>query len=345
MDYIAYPILSSIRNDSDRNKTLSGLISVINLESNDIPQIISLYKIDSDRNKALDILIICLKNITSSDLIKTSRYYSFDSERNKGLLILSKKIVSITTSDFVTLISYYKFDSERVIAIKTMGSFIESINYTDISKISHFFNFDSDRAKVIPYLIEKINNPLPIINNTIKNHYDNKSSQKKIELFTLLDELKSLKDDDKIKIIENNISTLDISKAESRCKELKGYFKSDQIFKDACEILGINPDIQEEVKQTIKIEYEQKVLGNELIQIETSFYHKSYFTEGLNRLITYGDLNVEICRMDSCFMIKACRNGGYSSITAGLDDKITIKKSDGINVKSLIGESQINISI
>jgi len=334
--------LRSIKHDSDRNKALSSLVNVIDIVSNNVPNIISLYSFDSDRNKALDIIVNRLKNINSYDFIETMCYYKFDNDRNKGLLIISKKLVSITPSHFDTLISSYKFDSDRVDAIKIVINYVESFTTEDLFKISRHFKFDSDKAKAMPFLIEKINKdvikPVININNNIKNN------DKKIELFTLLHDLKSLEDSYKLKMIEQNISKLDISQAESRCKELKGHFNSYQIFQNACEILGINPDIQEKVEQTIKIEHEQKVLENELIQIESSFYHKSFFTENENRIIVQGDLSVEIRRRGSCFMIKAQRKGGYTSTSAQLDDKIIIGRSNG-NFQSLINNGEVNITI
>jgi len=338
-------VLQSHKFDSDRNSSLSGLIKCINIniKSNEIKHIISLYKYDDDRNKALRIIVDHITTIYSDDIINICYTYIYDDDRTRGLSILSKRIDTITGNDVNRLMKLYKYDDDRVKAIKTIINFVESISSEDFSNICGHFVYDSDKAKAIPFLIPKIGGKTTPSKKEI--YEDNDKTKIKMEFFMFIDNIKSLSDNDKLKIIEKTIPSLDISNIESRCKEIKEYFKTDNSFQDACELLGINPEIKEDVEKIIKIENEAKIKENNMIEIGSSYYSKDLFKKGHSYEINNDGLKVIITNDGKWFNIIAnSNNGGMCETSVQLGDKITIG-CGGYNKGSMIGNGYVNISI
>lgn len=341
-------IVSLLKNhsyDSDRNKTLSGLIQISNITSSYIPRIISCYRYDSDRNKALGIIVDHIQSIDSNDVVQLCSHYVYDSDRNKGLAIILKKITIITSNDLSKLTGLYKYGDDIYKAVKTLLPCIRSIKQVDLITISNQLKYDSDKSKVIPLLIEKCS----AIEDT-SNYKDNDANKpqpiKNIDFFTLMKDINSSSDDDKLLVIQKSISFLNISNVESKCKEIREFFKTDITFKKACDLLGINPTIVEEVEKEIKKENESKIQKNELITICDTNYHKSYFPKGVIRTIKEHDITVEITNNGKWYNIRVKSDTGSSATTtAQLDDRIIISKSSGFDRSNIISNGQVNITI
>lgn len=335
-------ILKSHSFDSDRNKSLSSLIKIINIDSTYLSDILSLYQYDSDRNNALSIIIDKLTVIHSKDLVNIFRHYVYDSDRNKGLSIISKRISSITSNDLENLLSLYQYDSDRVLAIKTIIGSVSSINYNNYINILNNFQYDSDKSKAIPYLTEKLINNKEMITNIEKNEV---VKNDKIDFFIFMDTIKLLDDNIKLKTIEKQLPYLNITSIEKKTKDLKKYFEKDSSFKRICEILAINPEIIETVEKEIKLENEIKSKKNELVKIGNSQYHKSYFPKNVTRVIQDTDFTVEITNTGKYYKIMVNNlYGGKTTSTVQLDDEIIIKRSNG-NMSNVITMGKVTITI
>jgi len=317
-------ILSTHKFDSDRNKAFESIVHSVTLSSNDVVKLGRLYKFDSDRNEGMQIALVTTKNIQSCDLVKLAMLYKFDSDRNAGFRVLSPKLMPIVSSDLVTILLKYKYDSDRNDAITILSSHI-SLTASDFATILKGYKFDSDRAVASGKLASKIGN-IPVAKRC---EIDDEVDIKKIDVITLLSTCKNSSDKDNLAILEKSINSIDLNNIENICLPLSKYFKNTETFRQACEVLGINPNLVEQVVAAEQQKRELKIKENSIITIGNSTISKSVLQENSPLEVNDGDLNVKLTKTGDQICINVRCNYSSMSSTANIDDKITIRRSYG----------------